>query len=105
MLAERAHMNTFRLMQKRDRLVEQVKDHLDFLAGSISSKGLKWEAYNLTTKVDGITKTRHIPKDLLPVVKRMTLRHKKLKELLKELEQTNWLLIREGEELRSYGTV
>jgi hypothetical protein len=92
-------------MQKRDRLIEQVKDHLDFLVGSISSKGLKWEAYNLTTKVDGITKTRHIPKDLLPVVKRMTLRHKKLKELLKELEQTNWLLIREGEELHYYGTV
>ena len=98
-------MNTFRLMQKRDRLVEQVKDHLDFLAGSISSKGLQWEAFNLTTKVDGITKTRHIPKGLLPVVKRLTLRHKKLKELLKELEQTNWLLIREGEELRYYGTV
>jgi len=98
-------MNTVHLMQKRDRLVGQVKDHLDFLAGSISSKGLKWEAYNLTTKVDGITKTRHIPKDLLPVVKRMTLRHKKLKELLKELEQTNWLLLREGEELRDYGTI
>ena len=98
-------METFRLKQKRDRLVEQVRDHLDFLAGSISSKGLKWEAYNLTTKIDGITKSRHIPKDLLPAVKRMTRRHKKLKELLKELEQTNWLLIREGEELRSYGTV
>ena len=98
-------MDTFRLKQKRDRLVEQVRDHLDFLAGSISSKGLKWEAYNLTTKVEGITKTRHIPKDLLPVVKRMTRRHKKLKELLKDLEQTNWLLIREGEELRYYGTV
>lgn len=98
-------MNTFRLKQKRDRLVEQVKDHLDFLAGSISSKGLKWEAYNLTTKVDGITKSRHIPKDLLPVVKRMTSRHKKLKELLRELEQTNWLLTRKGEELRDYGTV
>ena len=97
-------METYRLMQKRDRLVEQVKDHLDFLAGSISSKGLKWEAYNLTTKVDGITKSRHIPKDLLPVVKRMTRRHKKLKELLKDLEQTNWLLIREGEELHDYGT-
>ena len=98
-------MNTVRLMQKRDRLVEQVKDHLDFLAGSISSKGLKWEAYNLTTKVDGVTKTRHIPKDLLPVVKRMTLRHKKLKALLKDLEQTNWLLIQAGMELRDYGTI
>lgn len=93
------------LMYKRDRLVEQVKDHLDFLAGSISSKGLKYEAYNLTTKVDGITRSRHIPKDLLPAVKRMTLRHKKLKKLLKDLEETNWRLIREGMELRYYGTV
>lgn len=92
-------------MYKRDRLVEQVTDHLDFLAGSISSKGLKYEAHNLTTKVDGTTRTRHIPKDLLLVVKRMTLRHKKLKKLLKDLEETNWRLIKEGMELRSYGTV
>ena len=40
-------MDTFRLKQKRDRLVEQVRDHLDFLAGSISSKGLKWEGNSL----------------------------------------------------------
>jgi len=98
-------MDTFRLKQKRDRLVRQIGDHLDFLAGSISSKGLNWEAYNLTTKVDGVTKTRHIPKDLLPLVKRMSGRHKKLKGLLKDLEQTNWLLVRAGEDLRNYGTV
>lgn len=98
-------MNAFRLKQKRDRLVVQVRDHLDFLTGSISSKGLKWEAYNLTTKVDGITRTRHIPKDMLPLVKRMTGRRKKLKKLLKDLEETNWRLILEGEELRYYGTV
>lgn len=98
-------MNTFRLKQKRDRLVEQVGDHLDFLTGSISSKGLKWEAYNLTTKVDGVTRTRHIPKDLLSLVKRMTLRQKKLKNLLKDLEETNWRLVLEGEELHDYGTI
>ena len=98
-------MSSCRLMQKRDRLIEQVKDHLDFVAGSISSKGLKWEAYNLTTKIDGVTRTRHIPKDLLPTVKRMTVRHKKLKALLKDLEKVNWQLIKEGETLRYYGTV
>ena len=98
-------MNTYRLMQKRDRLIEQAKDHLDFVAGSISSKGLKWEAYNLTTKIDGVTRTRHIPKDLLPTIKRMTVRHKKLKALLKDLEEVNWQLIRKGETLRYYGTV
>jgi len=98
-------MNTFRLMQKRDRLLVQIADHLDFLAGSVSSKGLKYEAYNLTTKIAGVTRTRHIPRDLLPVVQRMTGRHKTLKKLLKELEETNWRLIREGMELRSYGTL
>ena len=92
-------------MQKRDRLLVQIADHLDFLAGSVSSKGLKYEAYNLTTKVAGVTRTRHIPKDLLPVVQRMTGRHKTLKKLLKDLEETNWQLIREGMELRSYGTL
>ncbi len=95
----------FELMRKRDRLVRQVGDHLDFLAGSISSKGLRWEAYNLTTKIEGVTKTRHIPKDMLPLVKRLTQRHKKLKSLLKELEEVNWFLIRQGESLRHYGTV
>ena len=92
-------------MMQRDRLTQQVRDHLDFLAGSISSKGLRWEAYNLTNKVDGVTKSRHIPKGLLPVVRRMTQRHKKLKALLKDLEEVNWRLTREGVELRDYGTV
>jgi hypothetical protein len=97
--------STAELMQKRDRLVRQVQDHLDFLAGSISSKGLAWEAYNLTTKIDGVTKSRHIPKQMLPVVRRMTQRYKKLKALLKELEEVNWRLTREGVELHDYGTV
>jgi hypothetical protein len=92
-------------MQKRDRLVRQVQDHLDFLAGSISSKGLRWEAYNLTTKIEGVTKSRHIPKHLLPLVRRMTQRYQKLKALLKELEEVNWRLTREGVELHDYGTV
>ena len=98
-------LTTVELMRKRDRLVRQVQDHLDFLAGSLSSKGLRWEAYNLTTKIDGLTKSRHIPKDLLPIVRRLTGRHKKLKALLKELEEVNWRLTRTGVELHDYGTV
>ncbi len=98
-------LTTEELMRKRDRLGRQVQDHLDFLAGSISSKGLRWEAYNLTTKIDGLTKSRHIPKDLLPLVRRLTGRHKKLKTLLKQLEEVNWRLTRAGVELRDYGTV
>lgn len=93
------------LKRRRDRLVQQVEDHLDFLIGSVSTKGLKYEAYNLTTKVDGVTKTRHIPKDMVPLVRRMTQRHHHLKKLLKELGETNWLLIRAGVELGDYGTL
>jgi hypothetical protein len=97
--------NTTVLMKRRDRLVRQIKDNLDFLIGSVSTKGLKYEAYNLTTKVDGKTKTRHIPKDMVSLVRRMTKRHQRLKELIKELGQTNWLLIREGVDLEDYGTL
>ena len=93
------------LMRKRDRLVRQVKDNLDFLIGSVSTKGLKCEAFNLTTKVDGKTVTRHIPIGMLPAVRRMTGRHQKLKALLKELGETNWLLAREGVELKDYGAL
>lgn len=93
------------LMKRRDRLVRQITDNLDYLIGSVSTKGLKYEAYNLTTKVDGVTKTKHIPKDMVKLVRRMTQRHQRLKKLIKELGEVNWLLIREGVDLRDYGTV
>ncbi len=92
------------LMKKRDRLARQIQEHLDFLIGSVSTKGLKYEAYNLTTKVDGKTKSQHIPVDMVPLVRRLTKRHQKLKELVKELGETNWLLVREGVDLKYYGT-
>jgi hypothetical protein len=93
------------LIRKRDRLVRQITDNLDFLIGSISTKGLKYEAYNLTTKIDGVTKTKHIPKDALPVVRRLTKRHQQLKKLIKELAEVNWLLVKEGIDLKDYGTL
>ncbi len=93
------------LMKKRDRLARQIEDNLDFLIGSVSSKGLKYEAYNLTTKIDGVTKTKHIPKDMVKLVRRMTKRHQQLKKLIKELGVTNWLLVREGIDLQDYGTL
>jgi len=93
------------LMKKRDRLARQIQEHLDFLIGSVSTKGLKYEAYNLTTKIDGKTRSQHIPVDMVPLVRRLTKRHQKLKALVKELGETNWLLVREGVDLRYYGTV
>ena len=97
--------STYALRKKRDRLGRQIEDNLDFLIGSVSTKGLKYEAYNLTTKIEGKSRTKHIPKDMVPLVRRMTKRHQKLKELIKELGETNWLLVREGVDLRSYGTL
>jgi len=52
-----------------------------------------------------VTKTKHIPKDMLALVRRMTRRHRDLKELLKELGETNWQLVRAGVDLHDYGTV
>ena len=97
--------STYVLKKRRDRLVRQIEDNLDFLIGSVSTKGLKYEAYNLTTKIEGKTRTKHIPKDMVALVRRMTRRHQKLKALIKELGETNWLLVREGVDLRSYGTL
>jgi len=93
------------LMKRRDRLVVQVQDHLDFLVGSVSTKGFAFPAYNLTTKVDGKTRSRHIPKDMVPLVRRLTTRHRKLKSLLQELAAVNWELISQGVDLHSYGQV
>jgi len=81
---------TLELRQKR--LIQEVTDHLDFLIGSISTKGFKYPAFNLTSKVDGKTRTRHIPKDMLPLVRRLTARYRKLKGLLRKLDEVNWQL-------------
>ena len=93
------------LMARRDRLVEQVRDHLDFVVGSVSTKGFAYPAYNLTMKIEGKTRSRHIPKDMVPLVRRLTVRHRKLKLLLQELADVNWQLISEGIDLRYYGKI
>lgn len=81
------------LENRRKRLVQEAVEHLDFLIGSVSTKGFKYPAYNLTATVKGKTRTRHIPKDLLPLVRRMTERHRKLKSILKKLDEVNWQLV------------
>jgi len=55
------------LLKKRKRILGKISDNLGILIGSVSSKGLKYEAYNLTTKIDGKTKTKHIAIDLVPM--------------------------------------
>lgn len=95
----------YTLEQRHQRLVQRVTDSLDFLIGSISTKGFKYPAYNLTTKVAGKTRTRHIPKDMLPLVKRLTARHRQLKSLLQQLAEVNWMLICQRAKQKSNGQI
>ncbi len=82
------------LKQKRERIKREIARNLDILIGSVSTKGPARTGFNLTTKVNQKTVSRHIRKPLLSKVRRMTDRHKKLKTLLHELSDTNWELIK-----------
>jgi hypothetical protein len=83
----------YELQQDRELLCQQVADHLDFLIGSVSTKGPKRPGFNLTFKLGGITRTRHIRKQDLEKVRLMTARHKKLKKLIQKLSDLNWLIL------------
>jgi hypothetical protein len=83
----------YELQQDRELLCRQVADHLDFLIGSVSTKGPKRPGFNLTFKLDGVTRTRHIRKQDLEKVRRMAARHKKLKKLIQKLSDLNWQIL------------
>ena len=87
------------LKKKRERLIRRIADHMDFLIGSVSTKSLRSPAFNLTMKIDGVTRSRYIPRDVLPAVRYLTKRHKTLKKLIKDLGDVNWELVRMGEQL------
>ena len=89
----------YTLNKKRERLIKRINDHMDFLIGSVSTKSLNTPAFNLTSTVNGVTKSRYIPKALLDDVRSLTKRHKTLKVLIKELGDVNWELVHMGEDL------
>lgn len=86
--------STWNLRQKQERLNREIARNLDILIGSVSTKGPARTGFNLTTKVNQKTVSRHIRKSLLAKVRAMIRRHKKLKALLQELSDTNWELIK-----------
>lgn len=86
--------NVWNLKRKRERIKREIAQNLDILIGSVSTKGPARTGFNLTTKVDQKTVSRHIRKSLLTEVRRMIERHKKLKTLLQELSDANWELIK-----------
>jgi len=78
------------LYRERERLEKAVLDNLDFLMGSISTKGPSRPGFNLTFKINQVTRTRHIRKELEPRVKQMTARWRRLRTLLHQLSDLNW---------------
>jgi len=83
----------YQLQEERERLCQQIAGHLDFLIGSVSTKGPKRPGFNLTFKLQGVTRTRHIRKPDLEKVRLMTGRYKKLKQLIQKLSDLNWLIL------------
>ena len=83
------------LRSRQLKLKDQVSALLgEFLIGSVSTKGPKRPGFNLTYKVDQVTKSRHVRKDLEKRVIRMTKKHKCLKALLQRLADVNWELLK-----------
>lgn len=81
------------LRNRRRKLNEQIADNLDFLMGSISTKGPSRPGLNLTFKINQITRTRHIRKEHEQRVKQMTTRWRRLRRLLHDLSDVNWELL------------
>jgi len=83
----------YELQQRRHLLAEQIARNLDILIGSVSTKGPKRPGFNLTFKLDGVTRTRHIRVENLEQVRLMTARHKKLKQLIQQISDLNWQIL------------
>jgi hypothetical protein len=83
----------YELQQQRELLCEQIAANLDILAGSVTTQGPKRSGFNLTFKVNGVTRSRYIRKQDVQRVRLMTQRHQKLKQLLHKLSDLNWLIL------------
>ena len=74
-------------------LKEQICDNLDLLVGSVvRSPAMMY--HSLTTKIDGKTVTRYVRKGLVPKVKKMTDRHKRIRAMIQQLSKVNWELLK-----------
>jgi len=81
------------LQQKKERLKREIGENMDFLTGSVTTQG-PTGGFILTHKEKTKTKSRYIRVGMVDDVRRMTRRHQKLKNLLKELADVNWELLK-----------
>ena len=84
------------LHKQHEKLRQQVMENLDFLMGSVSTKGPKRPGLNLTFKIDQVTRTRHVRKELEAQVSQMTTRWRRLRVLLRKLSDVNWERVNRG---------
>ena len=84
------------LHKQRAKLRQEITDNLDFLMGSVSSKGPSRPGLNLTFKINQVTRTRHIRKEREAQVKQMTARWRRLRRLLRALSDVNWEHVHRG---------
>lgn len=81
------------LKKQQDMLKEQICNNLDLLVGSVvRSPAMMY--HSLTTKVEGKTVTRYVRKGLVPKVKKMTDRNKRVRTLIQKLSKVNWELLK-----------
>lgn len=81
------------LKKQQDMLKEQICSNLDLLVGSVvRSPAMLY--HSLTTKVEGKTVTRYVRKGLVPKVKKMTDRNKRVRTLIQKLSKINWELLK-----------
>lgn len=87
-------MKKIDLMKKQqDMLEQQICSNLDLLVGSVvRSPAMMY--HSLTTKVEGKTVTRYVRKGLVPKVKKMADRNKRVRTLIQKLSNVNWELLK-----------
>jgi hypothetical protein len=79
------------LIKQQNMVKEQICRNLDLLVGSVvRSPAMMY--HSLTTKVEGKTVTRYVRKGLVPKVKKMTDRNKRVRTLIQKLSKVNWEL-------------
>jgi hypothetical protein len=81
------------LTNRQESLKKQINENLDLLIGSVvRSPAMMY--HSLTTKIEGKTITRYIRKGLVPKVKIMTDRNKRVRTLIQKLSNVNWELLK-----------
>jgi hypothetical protein len=91
-------MNRNDILKNRQALLKsQISKNLDLIVGSVvRSPAMMY--HSLTTKVDGKTVTRYIRKGLVPKVKVMTERNRKVRSLIQQLSKINWEILKKESE-------